>query len=545
MTATGPYKGGAPLTIVIIVGAALSLLAFASVSRFNADRATAQFSSRATGYANLVADGFEQVIFAIESVGAFYGTSDSVTAAQFAEFAAPMLDRFPTISALGWVPRVMQQNRNVLEKATRLKYPGFRITEIGPDKELVPAGARPVYFPVQLIRPYRGNEAAHGFDIYSNPVRRAAIDAAIDSGRTTSTARIRLVQETGRQYSVLIINPVFGHRDPVTENRQVRGVASAVYRIGDGVDRALAQVGPIDTNVWLFDRSGGRDNQFLYFHRAGRPTADREEDVPDPPTAGVRHVHDFRLGERDFQLVFAPKEDRFNRDGNYLAWTAFCVGLLFTALLAAYMALMLRRSRDLHVGREALLHEIRVREHAEQQLREVNVELQNLSREDPVMGIANRRFFDEYFEQEWKRAMRHKTPLSLLIGDVDRFKSYNDTFGHIAGDKCLRRIARVLREALERPGDLVARYGGEELALVLPSTPEKGAHDLAEKIRILVSSMSPTEADAPSVTMSIGYGTIEPQRDSSMEEFIRAVDDALYRAKQRGRNRAVSIESGA
>lgn len=98
--------------------------------------------------------------------------------------------------------------------------------------------------------------------------------------------------------------------------------------------------------------------------------------------------------------------------------------------------------------------------------------------------------------------------MSLLIGDIDHFKSYNDSFGHVAGDKCLRRIAQVLREALERPGDLVARYGGEEIALVLPSTPAAGARDLAEKIRVLVSSMSPIENDAEPVTMSIGYGTI-------------------------------------
>ena len=146
---------------------------------------------------------------------------------------------------------------------------------------------------------------------------------------------------------------------------------------------------------------------------------------------------------------------------------------------------------------------------------------------------------------KWKRAARHKTPLSLLLGDIDHFKKYNDTFGHVAGDKCLRRIAQVLREALERPGDLVARYGGEEIALVLPSTPEVGARDLAERLRLLVSSLSTTDADssAPSITISIGYGTIEPRQDSVMEDFIRAVDGALYRAKQQGRNRTVAINS--
>ena len=111
MTLNGLFGRTGPLTIVVVVGIALSLLAFIAVSQHKTDRANTEFSARATGYANLIADGFARVIFAIESVGAFYGASGSVTSAQFDEFVAPMLDRFPTIAALGWVPRTTQADR--------------------------------------------------------------------------------------------------------------------------------------------------------------------------------------------------------------------------------------------------------------------------------------------------------------------------------------------------------------------------------------------------------------------------------------------------
>ncbi len=537
------FLANVPLTIVIVVGIALSLLAHVAIKQHYRDQTNLEFSGHATGYANLIVDGFAQVIFAIESVGAYYSASRSVTTAQCAKFVAPMLQRFPTIKALGWVPRITQPIRSEFEQAAQADHPGFRITEVGSDKDLVPAGVRPAYFPVRLIRPISGNEAAVGFDIYSNPIRRAAIDAAIKRGRTTSTARIRLVQETGQQFSVLIINPVFGPEDPETGDNEVRGVASAVYRIGDGVERALAQVGVVRANVWLYDRSDDAAGEFLYFYGAPQHTSGQEQGAFEPPITGVRYVQDFRLGERDFRLVMVPAGGDIERRGSYLAWIALGVGLLFTGLLAAYIILTLRRSHELLIGQQALEHQVSERERVEEELREANQELQVLSREDPVMGISNRRYFDEYFAQEWKRAARHKTSLSLLLGDIDHFKKYNDTFGHVAGDKCLRRIAQVLREALERPGDLVARYGGEEIALVLPSTPEVGARDLAEKLRILVSSLSHADDNTPSITISIGYGTIVPQRNSAMEDFIRAVDGALYRAKQQGRNRTVAIDS--
>ncbi len=542
MIPTRKLRDNSVLAGVIAIGVVLSLVAFVTVRNHARDQVSVQFDIQARDYANSIVDGLSQAIYSIESVAAFYYTTTTVSPAQFADFSAPLLNRHPTISALGWAPRVARADRDLFEREAQRDFPGFRITEIGPDKSLVPATAKPVHFPILQIQPFELNETAHGFDLYSNPIRRAAIDGAIKSGRTTSTARIRLVQERGHQFSVLLISPVFERNDSGPVGGEVRGVASAVYRIGDGVERSLRGLRSLDLTLWLFDRSAERDQQYLYFHHAGQNPDEYPETPSAPPLGGVNHSHRFNLAERQFELVLAPANDDFGRNEGYLAWPILLGGLLFTGLLAGYIRLMVRRSNDLLRGSDALRSQVDETKLAEQRLRLANQELEVLSRKDPLMGIANRRRFDEYIELEWARAIRQKMPLSLLIADIDHFKSYNDTHGHIAGDECLRRIATVLHEAAERPGDLVARYGGEEIAFVLPSTPMEGARMLAERVLVLVSSMSPAVRDAGQVTMSVGFGTIEPARDTSMKAFIKAVDEAMYCAKKAGRNQAVSTE---
>lgn len=261
-----------------------------------------------------------------------------------------------------------------------------------------------------------------------------------------------------------------------------------------------------------------------------------------PPANARQYIRKFNLGGRNFELIVSPASGYFESDGGYAAWLALVIGLGFTGLFAAYLEIMFRRSRELMTGQQALKQQINERIYAEQQLREANRNLENLSRKDPLMGIANRRYFGEHFQQEWLRAARQGTPLSLLIGDVDYFKAYNDTYGHVAGDKCLKKIARILPDLVNRPGGLAARYGGEEIAILLPYTPEAGAHNLAEKVRLAVAAMALPHEKSPVakvVTISIGCGTTLPAQSSSMEGFIQAVDSALYRAKQQGRNKTV------
>jgi two-component system chemotaxis family response regulator WspR len=163
---------------------------------------------------------------------------------------------------------------------------------------------------------------------------------------------------------------------------------------------------------------------------------------------------------------------------------------------------------------------------------------------DGLTGLSNRRHFDEYLELEWRRSLREQSQLSLLMIDVDYFKTYNDTFGHLEGDEALRQVAAAIRDASSRPSDLPARYGGEEFALVLPNTSQGGARLVAEKLRMTVAALkiphiAPTEGS--SLTISIGLSTVIPTAGSSCRELILAADKGLYLAKNNGRNQ-VGIE---
>lgn len=171
-------------------------------------------------------------------------------------------------------------------------------------------------------------------------------------------------------------------------------------------------------------------------------------------------------------------------------------------------------------------------------LQRVNQELYRLASLDSLTQVANRRRFDEYLNQEWRRLAREQKPLSLILCDVDYFKRYNDTYGHQAGDACLKQIAQAIDHASKRPADLVARYGGEEFAVILPNTDALGAAHVAELIQIEVRKLNlthPQSEVSEYVTLSLGVSSQVPSQESP-ESLIASVDRLLYEAKAQGRN---------
>jgi diguanylate cyclase (GGDEF)-like protein len=173
-------------------------------------------------------------------------------------------------------------------------------------------------------------------------------------------------------------------------------------------------------------------------------------------------------------------------------------------------------------------------------IQQQNATLKDLSFQDGLTGIANRRKFDETLEAEFERATRTSTPLSLLMLDIDHFKSLNDQYGHQCGDECLVRVANALKSTSLRAADLVARYGGEEFAVILPGCEEAGAIAVAESMRIAVLDLAITDANSPfnqSVSISVGAATILPGSGESAAALVGMADAAMYDAKLSGRNR--------
>ncbi len=192
------------------------------------------------------------------------------------------------------------------------------------------------------------------------------------------------------------------------------------------------------------------------------------------------------------------------------------------------------------------MFDISERKHTEQKLIDLQKELEQLSFKDGLTGVANRRMFDSVMELEWMNAKRSRQPLSLIMLDIDYFKQYNDYYGHLQGDECLKRVSQTLVECASRAKDFVARFGGEEFMLVLPESDADAAAAVAERCRKAIFKLQIAHAKSPIsqlLSVSLGVGSIIPGVNDQLLDFINRVDRRLYLAKQNGRNCIVAQDN--
>ena len=246
----------------------------------------------------------------------------------------------------------------------------------------------------------------------------------------------------------------------------------------------------------------------------------------------------FRVWGRDYAgNVSGPHELAFGvLPAPWQTWWAYLFGVVVVVGLVTLLVSARLRGHERREGELQKLVDARTRE-----LSEANALLMELSYLDPLTGIANRRRFEERLRLEWKRAQRARSPLAMIMVDIDLFKSFNDTYGHQRGDACLKAVAAALADGLPRSGDSVARYGGEEFAVVLPLTALAGAMRVAEHLRHRVEELGlphRSSTVARCVTISCGVASLVPETDDGLHALVRLADEALYRAKVAGRNRS-------
>jgi diguanylate cyclase (GGDEF)-like protein len=208
------------------------------------------------------------------------------------------------------------------------------------------------------------------------------------------------------------------------------------------------------------------------------------------------------------------------------------------AVLLGAVALVQRKRLAQLQEREQQLQ--RMLEERSQQLEKAGKQLRDMTNGDPLTGIANHRTFQDELRLQWRRTARSRLPLTLLMIDVDWLKDFNESKGHQSGDECLRQIANALRLQLQRPGDLVARYGGDEFAVVLAETDASGGLAVAEKMRQAVEELELTwgpELERQRITVSVGAATTVPSPQEPATSLVAAADRALSMAKRNGRNR--------
>jgi len=253
----------------------------------------------------------------------------------------------------------------------------------------------------------------------------------------------------------------------------------------------------------------------------------------------IERLYSYRQVERFPLLVAIAKSKEEVLHGWWVVVVKMSCVVLFAVALLAW-------------GTHRMIGQLRVRDALEDELRgarltlkEQNASLKALADSDGLTGLANRRGFEQTLAAEHERARRNGQPCALILADVDHFKKYNDRYGHVAGDDCLRLVAGALRAGTRRPTDLAARYGGEEFAVILPDTDLDGARAVAENIRAAVAALGIAHADSPHarVSLSIGVVAAHPAVDDGPAlAWVEAADALLYRAKAQGRDRVVACE---
>ncbi|MFJ4291374.1 diguanylate cyclase [Cupriavidus sp. NPDC089707] len=305
--------------------------------------------------------------------------------------------------------------------------------------------------------------------------------------------------------------------------------------VGEAVRRALSTEPDID-----FHYCSQPDEAVAVAQRT-RPTVILQ-DLVMPGVDGltlVRHYRD-NAATRDIPIiVLSTKEEASMKSAAFAAGANdYLVKLPDSIELIARIRYHSRSYLNLLQRDEAY----RALRQSQQQLLETNLELQRLTNSDGLTGLSNRRYFDEYLGAEWRRAQREQTQLALVMIDVDAFKAYNDTYGHVAGDDVLRRVAAVIKDNCTRASDLPARFGGEEFAMVLPGTSPGGVRLLAEKVRRAVQGLAIAHSGSPTsgcVTVSIGGALLVPQAGEPSSRLVEVADAGLYQAKRNGRNQVM------
>jgi diguanylate cyclase (GGDEF)-like protein len=286
----------------------------------------------------------------------------------------------------------------------------------------------------------------------------------------------------------------------------------------------------VPTNIEVLNGILGNDNEVLFATSGKEAVEIAVEQIPDlilldvrmPEMDGHQVCRELKRGEKtvDIPVIFVTSSNQEEDESQ-----GFEEGVVDYILKPVRPAIV----------------KARVRNHLE--LKRYRDYLKTLSFIDGLTGIANRRKFDETLDSEWRRARRNQSPVSLIMMDIDFFKAFNDHYGHLAGDECLQKVSQCLSDIGRRPADLLARYGGEELVMLLPDTDNQGAIWLATRVQERLKLLGIPHAFssvADHVTLSLGVATLIPTDNQIHVDLIKAADDLLYSAKRNGRNQVQS-----
>ncbi len=479
------------LLCVILVSLTFSALMAGSFYRQQRREILSGFKAEVDAIGNQFSQELTFQLEALYLLKALFDGSTAVSDEEFQRVARETLTRHSNILALGWVPQIEH-----------------------PSQE-------PSY-PLAYFSPEQNRSELLDFNLAAVPAIRPALQAALSQRKLQAIVQFPLLANKPEIRGFFALLPVLATDDANSDSPPLRGFIAGFFNVDDLLAKLLEKHSTLGIDLTLLDHTAESEYRILYHHRTPVGIPASEEAYLDelPEIAG----HQWRIRA-------VPTDSYLNRHSSRIPHLIMLSGFIFTFLIAAYLRMAAIRSAEIEE-----LVKARTRK-----LNETNDKLASLSMTDGLTDIANRRNFDSHLDVEWKRGIREQQPLTLMLIDIDCFKAYNDHYGHLKGDNCLRQVARKLHDQTSRPRDLVARYGGEEFALILPHT-DSAARSLGEQCRAAVESLDlPHIASSISdkITVSVGIASMVPQRGSQPDDLIAKADQALYHAKETGRNRVV------
>ena len=367
------------------LGVGFSLIFFFIVWDLTERTVAAEFGRKAENIVFSLQRSVEENVNTLRSIATFYASSREVERNEFQEFTRPFLSRPSTIRALSWIPVVSASERATYEESARKDgFPEFQIMERNEKGRLVRAASRPEYFPVYFIEPYKGNEAALGFDLASEPSRLHALRLSQETGKPVATSTIRLVQEAGDQKGFLIFWPIFQKNTPidlgVPHRQRLAGVASGVFRIEDFVEGSLKYLTPRPIDIYLFDEQAPEGEQLLYVHfsRPNQQSADSKgEQKISSLQKGIYDKAVIEVGNRKWTVLCKPGPDYLRTTKSWIPLGVLLGGWLLTGLLAGYVTQRREGERNLRKAYGEI--EKRIEERT-RELEEANERLERLDR---------------------------------------------------------------------------------------------------------------------------------------------------------------------
>lgn len=517
---TPPGNRYSPTLFVALVGLALTMAMFNAAREWDEKRFIGDFEKSSHDRVSAIRRGIETSVQDVEALGSLFDASGEVEREEFGTFARNMLRDSPHIQALEWIPRVPASERAFYEEMARKSgFDGFRFTVREKQGKMVEAGRREEYFPVYYLEPYKGNEAAVGFDHASNETRLEALELARRSGRITTTDRITLVQETGEQFGFLIFRPVYEKYPPPgargERRARLKGFALGAFRIGDLVDLSLSYLETQGIEIHVFDKTTFPENRLLHNRCCPIHGVEREGLAPsvEELETGIYYSETIQVANRQWLVICKPCGACGSAGSDWHLWGVLVGGTMLSALSASYVGTLRDKTEQ-------------ARKHAR--------EIERQSYHDSLTGLPNRQFLLEKLRHSLARLGREDNyRFSLLYLDLDRFKIINDSLGHAAGDMMLSAVARRIKKHT-RTVDTFARLGGDEFALLLENATVKSAAKIAERMQGIL--LRPFLLDGREVFTSVSIGIASSQSGyENPEDILRDADTAMYRAKAGGK----------